>query len=181
MQLLKQRHALIMHARPEKRPGKLKEKTNKAGDTVFVLPEYVEGTLIQTFPLYQQLPPGIAKAVFMQFMVAECHPFDDGNGRLARIMMNAELVSAEQHKIIVPTVHRESYLNGLRQATGSGRFRTITKVFTDLQAYTSNLPWEEYGEVRGTLESHYADRLADEGVAVFNNQISKFKIALPPG
>ncbi|MFT4671239.1 MAG: Fic family protein, partial [Pseudohongiellaceae bacterium] len=80
----------------------------------------MEGTLIQTFPLYQQLPPGIAKAVFMQFMVAECHPFDDGNGRMARIMMNAELVSAEQHKIIVPTVHRESYLNGLRQATGSG-------------------------------------------------------------
>jgi hypothetical protein len=141
----------------------------------------VEGTLIQTFPLYQQLPPGIAKAVFMQFMVAECHPFDDGNGRMARIMMNAELVSAEQHKIIVPTVHRESYLNGLRQATRSGRFRTITKVFTDLQAYTSTLPWEEYGEVRGTLESHYADRLPDEGVAVFNKQISKFKIALPAG
>jgi len=112
--------------------------------------------LIQTFPLYQQPPPGIGRAVFMQFMVAECHRFDDGNGRLARIMMNAELVSAEQHKIIVPTVHRESYLNGLRQATGSGRFRTIAKVFTDLQAYTSTRPWEECGEVRGTLESHYA-------------------------
>ena len=181
IQLLKQRHALIMHARPDKRPGELKEKTNKAGDTLFVLPEKVEGTLTQAFPLYQQLPPGISKALLMQFLIAECHPFDDGNGRLARIMMNAELVSVEQHKIIVPTVHRDSYLNGLRQATRSGRFRTLTKVFTDLQAYTSTIPWEEYGEARATLESHYADKLPDEGVAVFNRQISKFKIALPAG
>lgn len=181
MQLLKQRHALIMHARPDKRPGELKEKANKAGDTIFVLPGNVEGTLTHAFPLYQQLPDGISKAMLMQFMVAECHPFDDGNGRLARIMMNAELVSAEQHKIIVPTVHRDSYLNGLRQATRSGRFRTLTKVFTDLQAYTATIPWEEYGEARATLESDYADKLPDEGVAVFNKQISKFKIALPAG
>jgi len=181
MLLLKQRHALIMHARPDKRPGELKEKTNKAGDTLFVLPENVEGTLTQAFPLYQQLLPGISRAMFMQFLIAECHPFDDGNGRLARIMMNAELVSAEQYKIILPTVHRDSYLNGLRQATRSGRFRTITKVFADLQAYTATIPWEDYGEARATLESHYADKLPDEGVAVFNKQISKFKIALPAG
>jgi len=181
MLLLKQRHALIMHARPDKRPGELKEKTNKAGDTLFVLPENVEGTLTQAFPLYQQLAPGISRAMFMQFLIAECHPFDDGNGRLARIMMNAELVSAEQYKIILPTVHRDSYLNGLRQATRSGRFRTITKVFADLQAYTATIPWEDYGEARATLESHYADKLPDEGVAVFNKQISKFKIALPAG
>ncbi len=169
LQLLKQRHALVMHARPEKRPGELKLKTN------------IEGTLAQAFPLYQQLTPGIARAIFMQFMIAECHPFDDGNGRLARIMMNAELVCTEEHKIIVPTVHRDSYLNGLRQTTRSGRFRTLTKVFADLQAYTSSIPWEDYGEARSTLESHYADRLPDDGVAVFNKQISTFKIALPAG
>ena len=181
LQLLKQRHELIMHARPDKRPGEFKLKPNKAGDTLFVLPESVEGTLAQAFDLYQQLTPGIQRAVFMQFMVAECHPFDDGNGRLARIMMNAELVSTEQHKIVVPTVHRDSYLNGLRQATRSGRFRTLTKVFADLQAYTGSIPWEDYGEARATLVSHYADKLPDEGVAVFNRQIAQFKIALPAG
>jgi hypothetical protein len=181
MQLLKQRHALIMHARPDKRPGELKEKTNKAGDTLFVLPQKVEGTLTQAFPLYQQLPPGIARAIFIQFLVAECHPFDDGNGRLARIMMNAELVSQEQYKIIVPTVHRDSYLNGLRQATRVGRFRTITKVFADLQAYTSIIPWEEYGDARAMLQSHCADKLPDDGVAIFNKKIAQFKLALPAG
>ena len=28
------------------------------------------------------------------FMMSEVHPFDDGNGRLAHLMMHAELVSA---------------------------------------------------------------------------------------
>ncbi|GAB3034110.1 Fic family protein [Bowmanella dokdonensis] len=180
MHLLTLRHGLIMHARSDKRPGELKVKPNKAGDTLFVLPDKVEGTLARAFSLYQQLEPGLARAVFMQFMVTECHPFDDGNGRLARIMMNAELVCHEQFKIIVPTVHRDSYLNGLRQASRSGRFRTLCKVFADLQAYTSIIPWEEYGEARSTLEAHCADKLPDEGVAVFNKQIAQFKISLPP-
>ena len=30
----------------------------------------------------------------MQFLISEVHPFDDGNGRLSRIMMNAELVKS---------------------------------------------------------------------------------------
>ena len=32
----------------------------------------------------------IARAIYMMFLVSEVHPFDDGNGRMARIMMNAE-------------------------------------------------------------------------------------------
>ena len=181
MQLLSQRHELIMYARPDKRPGELKLKPNKAGDTLFVLPDNVAGTIAQAFTYYQQLPPGLQRAIFIQFIVTECHPFDDGNGRLARIMMNAELVTQEQFKIIVPTVHRESYLNGLRQASRSGRFRTLCKIFADLQAYTSIIPWLDYAEARSTLESHCADKLPDDGVAVFNKQIARFKISLPAG
>ena len=137
--------------------------------------------IAQDFESYQQLTPGMARAIFMQFIVAERHPFDDGNGRLARTMMNAELVFAEHTKIIVPTVHRDIYLNGLRQATRSGRFRTLTKVFADLQAYTDSIPWEDYGEARATLELHYANRLPDDGVAVFNRRLPGFRIALPAG
>jgi len=33
-------------------------------------------------------------------MICEIHPFLDGNGRIARVMINAELVSANQSKII---------------------------------------------------------------------------------
>ena len=179
--LLIQRHSLIMDARPEKRPGQLKLKANKAGDTLFVLPEQVEGTFAQAFPIYQSLPHGMARAIFMQFLVSECHPFDDGNGRLARIMMNAELVSAEEVKIILPTVYRDSYLNGLRDATRNNKFRTITKVFSDLHGYTHAIEWGGYSEARTILEAHFAHKLPDQGVAVFNRQISKYRVVLPVG
>jgi len=32
----------------------------------------------------------------MMFLVSEVHPFLDGNGRIARVMMNAELILAER-------------------------------------------------------------------------------------
>ena len=179
--LLTQRHGLIMGARPDKRPGQLKIKSNKAGGTLFVSPEHIEGTFAQAFPIYQSLPEGLARAIFIQFLVTECHPFDDGNGRLARIMMNAELVSVEQVKVIVPTVHRDSYLNGLRSATRSSKFRTITKVFSDLHGYTNSIDWNHYSEARETLETHFAHKSPDQGVAVFNRQLSKYRVELPTG
>ena len=179
--LLRQRHRLMMSSRPEKRPGLLKLKANKAGDTFFVQPKHVEGTLAKAFPIYESVSPGLARAIFMLFLVSECHPFADGNGRLARIMMNAELVSVEETKIIVPTVHRDSYLNGLRSASRNNRFRTMSKVFSDLQGYTHSIEWGDYSEARTTLEAHLAHKLPDFGVAVFSREISKVRIELPAG
>src|SRR5690606_5751585 len=111
-----------------------------------------------------------------QFLITECHPFDDGNGRLSRIFLNAELHTDQQYKLIVPTVHRDSYLNSLRQATREGKFRTLTKVFIQLQKYAASLNWNDYGDVREQLEEHKAHLLPDEGVAVFNQQIVNFKM-----
>jgi len=47
--------------------------------------------------------------------MSEVHPFLDGSGRIARIMMNTELVKDGQSKIIIPTV---DYIGTLRKLTG---------------------------------------------------------------
>jgi fido (protein-threonine AMPylation protein) len=171
--MLKIRHGLLLAERPDKRPGKFKERVNRAGGTDFVLPEHIEGTLAQGFEIYQTIPAGMQRALFIHFLVAECHPFDDGNGRISRIMMNAELVYHGQFKIIIPTVHRESYLSGLRKATREGRFRTLVKVHHQLQCYVSSLSWEDYGQVKSDLQEHAADKEPDEGVTIFNKVLSK--------
>jgi Fic family protein len=82
----------------------------------------------------------------MQFLISEVHPFDDGNRRLSRIMMNAELVSQSQYKIIVPNVHRDNYLNGLRLASRDKNFRIYVRVMDQAQAYTASVSWLNYGE-----------------------------------
>lgn len=40
----------------------------------------------------------------MMSLVSEVHPFANGNGKVARFMINAELVTAVQQKIIIPIV-----------------------------------------------------------------------------
>lgn len=115
--ILKQRHELLLKARTDKKPGQFKDRNNYAGQTSFVDFSLVEGTLIKSFDFYRILTHPFAKAAYLMFVISEIHPFLDGNGRIARVMMNAELVAGGQSKIIIPTVFRDDYMLVLRKLT----------------------------------------------------------------
>jgi hypothetical protein len=117
LQLLRSRHATILGGRADKRPGSFKEAANRAGESLFVLPGLVTGTLCAGWERLAELDTAFERAIYVMFLVSEVHPFDDGNGRLARVMMNSELVAGAQSRIIVPTVFRDDYLGGLRRLT----------------------------------------------------------------
>jgi Fic family protein len=117
LRLLRERHALLLSARKTKKPGDFKDKNNRAGTTEFVDMELVPGTLKKGFEWYSLLQHPFAKAAYMMFMISEVHPFLDGNGRIARVMMNAELSSKGLSKIIIPTVYREDYMGALKKLT----------------------------------------------------------------
>jgi Fic family protein len=169
--LLQNRHAYMMKERQDKRPGQFKTKLNKAGNTYFVEPDEVVGTLCRGFDIYHLLNDGLEKALFIQFLISEVHPFDDGNGRLSRIMMNAELVNAGLFKIIIPSVYRDNYLNGLRLATRDNNFHIYCKAMDQAQAYTAAVDWLDYGEARSKIEGDGANLTADEGLPVFNRAL----------
>jgi hypothetical protein len=117
LNILQYRHKILLEARPSKAPGEFKDKDNRAGETHFVDHKLVKGTLIKGFDFYQGLLHPFAKAAFMMFMISEIHPFLDGNGRISRIMMNAELVKRAQTRIIIPIVFRDDYILTLRRLT----------------------------------------------------------------
>lgn len=110
-------HASIMGGRPETQPGELKTRVNRAGNSVFVEPALVRGTLAQGFAVARSLENAFARAAAVMFVISDVHPFADGNGRVARAMMNAELVSAGLCRVLIPTVYREDYLGALRNLT----------------------------------------------------------------
>ncbi len=137
--VLQQRHATLLGGRPDKRPGELKQTANRAGGTMFVAPRLVRGTLLAGFERYTQLTDPFHRAAFMMFLVAEVHPFDDGNGRIARLMMNAELVSADQTRIVIPTVYRDNYLMALRGLTHNANAASYIAMLDFAQRYTAQL------------------------------------------
>jgi hypothetical protein len=107
-------NALVMQSRFDKDPGEWKSEPNRAGDTYFVLPELVPGTLREGFARIQALTEPFARALMAMFVVSEVHPFADGNGRTARIAMNAHLTEARLSRVMIPTVYREDYLLPLK-------------------------------------------------------------------
>ncbi|MBU6297377.1 MAG: Fic family protein [Alphaproteobacteria bacterium] len=149
--LLKRRYGEIMQARPDKSPGQYKAEANRAGGTMFVAPDLVRGTLEQGFKTYRSLATPFQRAVFMMFLVAEVHPFADGNGRLARIMMNAELVAAREQRIVVPTIYRANYLSALKAISNRVSPEPLIRMLDFAQRFTQAIDWSDVHRAQDQL------------------------------
>ena len=150
LEILRYRHKVLLSARPEKNPGMFKDKDNFAGQTTFVAFELVRGTLLKAFDFYKVLTSSIGKALFMMFLISEVHPFLDGNGRIARVMMNAELVTAGESKIMIPTVYREDYIGALRRLTRRGDPDAYIRMMERAREFSANV----YGNDRDQMEAY---------------------------
>lgn len=150
--LLKSRHAAIMEGRPDKGPGQFKTDPNRAGSTLFVAPELLQGTLARGFEIYRGLTSPLHRAIFMMFLISEVHPFADGNGRVARIMMNAELVAVGENRIIVPTVYRNNYLMSLKALSQNRLTGALVRVMDFAQRYTAAVDFADLHSARVILE-----------------------------
>jgi fido (protein-threonine AMPylation protein) len=151
--LVKRRHAHVMEGRPDRAPGVFKTEVNRAGSTVFVAPELVRGTLAKGFEIYRALSAPLQRAAFIMFVIAEVHPFADGNGRTARLMMNAELVSAGESRIIIPTVYRNNYLAALKALSQNGRPAALLRMLDFAQRYTAAIDFSTVERARYILEA----------------------------
>jgi Fic family protein len=150
LNILQYRHQILLGARTSKKPGQFKDKNNRAGETHFVDHTLVRGTLIKGFDYYQALQEPFAKAAYIMFMISEIHPFLDGNGRIARVMMNAELVKVNQTRIIIPTVYRDDYLGALRRLTRNDDPTAYIRMLQRAQEFSATLIANNIDE----LESH---------------------------
>ncbi len=141
--LLLDRHRIVMAGRPEMQPGRFKSHPNRAGSTYFVAPELVESTLRAGFDVGAGLVSPFARAVYMMFLVSEVHPFSDGNGRVARLMMNSELVAKGEVRIITPTVYRNNYLAALRGVTHNETFASLAATLDFARRYTARIDFSD--------------------------------------
>ena len=164
LKILQYRHHMLLEARKSKKPGQFKDKNNKAGDTHFVDFNLVRGTLIKGFDYYRALNNPFAKAAYIMFMISEIHPFLDGNGRIARVMMNAELVKEKQTKIIIPIVYRDDYLGALRRLTKQKDPVIYVKMLQRAQEFSSTIKANDMNEAEIHLEACNAFKEHDKAI-----------------
>jgi Fic/DOC family len=145
-------HRRIMAGRPEMHPGRYKTKTNRAGSTEFVRPTLVRGTLQRGYERYASLGPGLPRAAFATFLIAEVHPFADGNGRVARALANAELSAAGQQRLMIPIVFREDYLQALRAMSHRGDPKPFIRVLDRAQRWAHEVDWSDPAAAKRELE-----------------------------
>jgi fido (protein-threonine AMPylation protein) len=154
--LLKRRHGEIMQGRPDKSPGQYKTESNRAGGTLFVEPDLVRGTLQEGLKVCRSLATPFHRAVFMMFMVTEIHPFADGNGRVARVMMNAELVTAGEQRIIIPTIYRANYLSALKAISNGTSPEPLIRMLDFAQRFSRAIDWTSFAGAEAELRAAHA-------------------------
>jgi hypothetical protein len=133
----------MLARRPEAHPGRFKARENRAGSTLFVHPDLVLGTLREGFGRYESLAPGLPRAIFILFLITDVHPFTDGNGRVARIFMNAEMTAAGAATIVVPTVFRDDYMGALKAMTRRHRSEPLVDALVKAAGF-SRLDFSRY-------------------------------------
>ena len=88
----------------------------------------------------------------MMALVTEVHPFDDGNGRVARLTVNAELSTAGRVRIVIPTVFRSNYLVALNAiSAGTDHGASLLAVLDFTQKWVAAVDWSDYAAADATM------------------------------
>ncbi|HVD39146.1 MAG TPA: Fic family protein [Solirubrobacterales bacterium] len=162
LELLRSSHSQILERRPQAGPGVFKTRANRAGATSFVHPDLVVGTLIEGYRFLEPLSSGLSRAIFFMFLIAEVHPFTDGNGRIARIFMNAALSDLEDQRVLIPLSYRDDYLDGLRALSRTRDPRPLLRVIDFAQRYATGIDWTDHARAQAMLEETNAFVLPEE-------------------
>ena len=132
-------------------PGIFKNKNNFARATTFVDYQLIRGTLFKSFEFYKALDHPFAKAAYMMFVITEVQPFLYGNGLIARIMMNAELVHAHQSKILLPTVYRNDYISALKNITSTDGPHAYIRMLQNAHAFSAEVHSDNINSIQTYL------------------------------
>ena len=144
LEWLKRANLMVLSSRSDKNPGQWKEKLNQAGSTLFVHPELVQGTLREGFKRVALLEDPFARALMVMFVITEVHPFVDGNGRTARLAMNAYLTQESVCRIIIPTAYREDYLLPLKALSRNTDPIPFVRSMTRAQAWSAAFDYNNF-------------------------------------
>lgn len=84
------------------------------------------------FDLLIEEPEASVRVVLGHFIFVYIHPYMDGNGRMARFLMNTMLASGGYPWTVVPLQERDAYMAALEDASVNQDIRPFTQFLADL-------------------------------------------------
>lgn len=90
--------------------------------------------LIGWYNEYEDVNP-ILLAAWLHHRFSQIHPYQDGNGRVARVLANLVLVKRQLFPVVITRNQRPQYIDALEQAD-SGNLKSLTRLFADIEKKT---------------------------------------------
>ncbi|MGB0425201.1 MAG: Fic family protein, partial [Flavobacteriales bacterium] len=84
------------------------------------------------FELLKTETEASVRAVLGHFIFVYIHPYMDGNGRIARFLMNAMLVSGGYEWTVIPVEERDKYMSALESASAKQDIKPFAEFLADL-------------------------------------------------
>lgn len=80
------------------------------------------------------------RAVLGHWLLGYIHPYPDGNGRMARFLMNAMLASGGYSWTVINVEHRTAYMGALEAASVEGSITSFAELILDRLKWSEDLP-----------------------------------------
>src|SRR5262249_3476993 len=77
----------------------------------------------------------ILVAAWLHHRLTQIHPYQDGNGRLARVLANLVLVKHELFPVVITRDQRPQYIEGL-EAADNGNLKPLARLFAEIEKKT---------------------------------------------
>lgn len=94
--------------------------------------EAVRDAMPAFFDLLKNEPEPAVRAVLGHFIFVYIHPYMDGNGRIARFLMNLMLSSGAFPWTVIPLEERDAYMEALEEASVNNNIRPFSEFIYQL-------------------------------------------------
>lgn len=124
----------------------------------------------------------LIKAAFLHHSFVQIHPFQDGNGRLARLLASFVLIKYGLFPLTIDRDQRTNYINALEKADET-KFQNIVDIFSDdqIESIQQSLNWDAvdgstgYNNVLNIIEDKLAFRKKECQIEIERNRNNKIK------
>ncbi|MBN2796522.1 MAG: Fic family protein [Clostridia bacterium] len=141
---IKQLHALILKEIDNENAGVYRRENVLIGGAVHIPPKYYEldNLMMKLVDEYERewktLHP-VVKSVLLHGEFVKIHPFIDGNGRTARLLLNFELMRSGYAPIIIKNTQRANYYDFLDLAHTTKNYAPFIELVSNLVVESEEL------------------------------------------